>query len=677
MGLLSRLGNVFRGERLNGEIQEEMDAHLAEAVAQGRDPVEARRAFGSVAREREVSHSLRVVGWLDSLRADVVFGWRQLMKRKVTTAAAVLSLALGIGACLSAFRLVDALLFRALPVKSPERLYGLFREGNGPGDGKPSVQTSFEYPIYQQMRAAVKGQAEVIAFKNTRRTDVTYQSVQEMEKAQVQYVSGGMFGAFGLQPVLGRLLTDGDDVTPGAHPYAVISYDYWVQRFGKDPKVIGRTFHMGESAFEMGDNVYEIIGVGPKSFTGTEPGTITDIFLPTMMYAGATEPDWSWVCMLVALKPGVAAKPVQDRLGAIFETVQHERAKGFTGRPKLFFERFFSWHVRLKPAPAGISNMQEDYRVPLMALSVLVLLVLLIACANVANLMTAQATERTREMALRVSIGAGRRRLIQLLLVESAFLATIASLLGGLFAWWSAPMVVSMISAPNKPVRLVLPADWTVAGFGVLLSVVVTLLFGMIPALRASRVQPVSALKGGEEPQARRRLMHGLIAVQVAFCIVVLFVAGLFAATFEKLMNQPMGFTAEHVLLIETLAEHPQAPVVWNQTADQLRTVPGVEKVSVSIMPLLSGDMFGSWIAVNGARSQQLASYTSVTPDWFETMRIPMFDGRDFRDSDHTPNVAIVSKDVCEGVFWRRESDRPDVPDGGNEGSCRGGGCGW
>ena len=144
MGLLSRLGNVFRGERLNSEIQEEMDAHLAEAVAQGRDPKEARRAFGSVAREREESHSVRVVGWLDSLRADVVFGWRQLMKRKVTTGAAVLSLALGIGACLSAFRLVDALLFRALPITAPERLYGLFREGKGfgAGDEKLRVETS-------------------------------------------------------------------------------------------------------------------------------------------------------------------------------------------------------------------------------------------------------------------------------------------------------------------------------------------------------------------------------------------------------------------------------------------------------------------------------------------------------------------------------------------------------
>ncbi len=203
---------------------------------------------------------------------------------------------------------------------------------------------------------------------------------------------------------------------------------------------------------------------------------MTDVFLPTMMYIGVKEADWSWVRMMVTVRPGVAAGPVQDRLGAVFDTVATRESKGLYGTAEAVLREVFSWHVRLKAAPAGISNMQEDYRLPLTALSVLVLLVMLIACVNVANLMTAQSTERTREMALRVSIGAGRRRLIQMLLVESAFLAAIASLLGGLFAWWSAPMVVNMISTPNKPVRLALPADWTVAGVGVALAVSVTLL---------------------------------------------------------------------------------------------------------------------------------------------------------------------------------------------------------
>ena len=212
----------------------------------------------------------------------------------------------------------------------------------------------------------------------------------------------------------------------------------------------------------------------------------------------------------------------------------------------------------------------------------LVALVLLIACANVANLMTAQAASRAREMALRVSIGAGRGRLVQLVLVESAWLAFLAAAIGGVFAWWSAPFVVSMINPPDNPARLFLPADWRVLGFGLALTVGVTLLFGLAPALRASAVKPVSALKGGEDPHSRRRLMHALIAVQAAFCFLVLFVAGLFVATFERLSNQPTGFSAERLLTLETVTVSPQPPAFWDQVAEHLRAVPGVETVALA-----------------------------------------------------------------------------------------------
>ncbi len=203
--------------------------------------------------------------------------------------------------------------------------------------------------------------------------------------------------------------------------------------------------------------------------------------------------------------------------------------------------------------------MQKDYRRSLAALGVLVALVLLIACANVANLMTAQAAARAREMALRVSIGAGRWRLVQLVLVESAMLAFLAAAIGALFAWWSAPFVVGRINPPDNPARLVLPADWRVLGFGLALTFGVTLLFGLAPALRASAVKPASALKGGDDPHSRRRLMHALIAVQVAFCFLVLFVAGLFVATFDRLSNQPTGFSADRLLTLETVAQRAAA----------------------------------------------------------------------------------------------------------------------
>jgi predicted permease len=649
MSLLSRIGNALRGDRLSREIDEELQSHLAEAVEQGRDPAEARRAFGSALRRREESRDIRLIAWIESLRADAIFGWRQLLKRKATSAAAVLSLALAIGACTSAFRLIDALLLRPLPVAEPERLYGLARQGIG-FDGKAQTFDGWAYPSFRLMRAAVKDRAELIAISYAVPMDLTYRSDQEMEKAYLQYVSGWMFGSFGLRPALGRLFTENDDMKPGAHPYAVISYDYWKRRFALDVKIVGRTFQMGE-------RIYEIVGVGPEPFTGTETGTVTDIFVPTMMHPAAIRDDATWHRTLARLKPGVAVEPVRQILHATSRAFEMERAKGFTGMTRQSIDRFIDQTVLLEPAAAGVSGLQHDYRRSLIALGVLVALVLLIACANVANLMTAQAAARAREMALRVSIGAGRWRLVQLVLVESAMLGLLAAAAGGLFAWWSAPFVVSRINPPDNPARLFLPADWRVLGFGLALTLGVTLLFGLAPALRASGVKPASTLKGGEDPHSRRRLMHTLIAAQVAFCFLVLFVAGLFAATFERLSTQPTGFSAERVLTLDTIAHRAESPVFWHQVAQHLRTVPGVETVALAGWPLLGGGAWNSFVSIDGAPpGPVLAYFLNVSPGWIGAMKIPLLDGRDFRagDASHTglePGVAIVSETFAKQFF--------------------------
>jgi len=207
MSMWSRIRNVVRGQNLTGEIDDELASHIEEAVRNGRDPEEARRAFGSHLRLREESRDIRFIPWLDSLRADAIFGWRQLIKRKVTSATAILSLALAIGACTSAFRLIDALLLRPLPIRNSERLYSVARQGID-FDGTPATAESWAYPSFQLMRAAVKDQAELIAVAYATRMDLTYRSDQEMEKGYVQYVSGWMFGSFGLKPAIGRLFTE-------------------------------------------------------------------------------------------------------------------------------------------------------------------------------------------------------------------------------------------------------------------------------------------------------------------------------------------------------------------------------------------------------------------------------------------------------------------------------------
>ncbi|HLJ46159.1 MAG TPA: ABC transporter permease, partial [Bryobacteraceae bacterium] len=498
MSWWSRITNVARRNRLSREIDEELSSHIAEAIEQGRDPDAARKAFGPRLRYREASSDIRLMPWLDSLRADVVFGCRQLMKRKVISLAAILSLALAIGSCAAAFRLIDALLLRPLPVNHPEQLYDLTRHLIG-FNGKPTSYDEWAYPSFRLMRAAVKDEAELVAISETLVMDLSYKSDQEMEKANLNYVSGWMFDNFGLRPALGRLFTENDDLKPGAHPYAVISQDYWSRRFGNDPNTIGRTFRLGDTA-------YQIIGVVREPFTGISPGTMTDIFLPAMMSGKTERDDQTWMRTIARVKPGVAIGPLQAKLNATSHQFEEERAKRFTGMNKTQLARFMSETVSMEPASSGASGLQNDYRRALIALGILVGLVLLIACANVANLMTAQASARAREMALRVSIGAGRWRLVQLVLVESACLASLASAFGGLFASWAAPFVVRMISTPGHAVRLLLPADWRVLAFGVVLTVTVILLFGLAPALRASAVKPANALKGGEDPHARRRL---------------------------------------------------------------------------------------------------------------------------------------------------------------------------
>jgi predicted permease len=659
MSLWSRVADVFRGDRLNSEIAEELESHIAEAIERGRDPEEARRAFGRSARHQQQSRDARVVAWLDSLRADVLFGWRQLKRNKVTSFAAILSLALAIGACAGAFRLIDALLLRPLPVAHADRLYALSRQGIG-FDGKFGAFDGWAYPSFAQMRDAAKDKAELIAISYANRTDVTYKTDQEMEKANLQYVSGSMFDVFGLRPALGRLLTEHDDQTPGAEPYTVISYDYWTRRFGRDPHVVGRIIHIG-------NNAYEIVGVSEKKFTGTEPGTFVDIFVPVMMHHSVRRTDSTFVRTLVVLNPGVAVEPLRQRLAAISHAFEAKRLSGETGLSKQTLQNVLSNEFLMKPASSGESELQDGYQHALAALGALVLMVLLIACANVANLMTAQAAARAREMALRVSIGAGRWRLAQMVLVESAMLGSLAAASGALFAWWSAPFVVSMINSPDNPARLVLPADWRVLGFGVALTVGVILLFGFLPALRASSVQPASVLKGGDDPHSRRRLMQGMVAAQVAFCFLVLFIAGLFVATFERLSTQPTGFSARRLLVLDTTSRPAQPQIYWDQIADHLRTMPGVERVAQAGWPLLEGSSWNSSISINGGPpSTDLAYFLNISPGWLETMKIPLLDGRDFRNSDAFPNAAIVNETFAKkflndehpvGRFFEKASD--------------------
>jgi predicted permease len=631
------MANVFRGDRLRSEIEEELESHVAEAVERGRDVKEARLALGNTLRQREASYGVRVAGWLDSLRADMLFGWRQLRRNKVTSAAAVISLALAMGACVGAFRLMDAMLWRPLPIAHPERLYGLSRQGIG-FNGKWGRFDSWAHPAFVAMREAVKNDADLVAVSFADRGDVTYTTDQEMEKTTVVHVSGNMFGVFGLQPQLGRLLTDADDAVPGKAPYAVLSDDYWARRFQRDPNVIGKTLH-----YQNG--VYEIVGVSQRGFTGTTPATVADVFLPMAMHRAVGKPDWTWFRTMAALHEGVDPKPVRDGLAAVSHQFEEKRLSGQKGLPAEVLKKVLNVELVMASASTGMSGFREQFRPALMALGVLVAMVLLIACANVANLMAAQAAGRAKEMALRISIGAGRWRLVQMVLVESTMMAVLAAAGGALLAWWSAPLVVHMIDRPDVPVQLMLPVDARVIGFAVALTASVMLLFGLAPAVRASWVRPVSVLKGGEEPRSRHRWMHIMIGAQVAFCFVVLFVAGLFVVTFKQLGSVPLGFNPDRLLLLQVTGRPGVPLVAWDEVSEHLRTVPGIERVSLCSWPLLAEMAMNDSISVDGGPpSADLAYFLDITPGWLETMRIPLIGGRDFRDGDFYHEQAIVNE---------------------------------
>ena len=631
MSLLSRIANAFRAVR-----------DIDKSVEHGRDPIESCRAFGPPLPQRESRLGAKVIARLDSLRADAVFGWRQLNKHKATSAAAILSLGLAIGACAAAFRLIDALFLRPLPINDPQHLYALSRPGSGDG---------WEHIIFRKLRAAVKdapaeNPVELIAVSLAEQTDLTYGSDQAMEKANIQYVSGWMFRSFGLRPAAGRLLTGDDDLDPGAHPVAVVSYDYWTRRFGRDPKAVGSAVSIARK-YGKGSALFEIVGVAGEGFAGTEPGTQTELFVPATMHPLVHLPVAALFRTFVHLPPGVAPEPVRDRLDAALHAIDQEKAKELPGR--------LSRTLLMEPAASGVSGMQKNYGQALAALGVLVALVLLIACANVANLLSAQAAARAREMALRVSIGAGRARLVQLALVESAMIALASAAVGAVVAWQSAPFVVARINPPDNPARLSLAADWRVLGAGLALTLGVTLLLGLAPALRASAVEPASALRGGEDPRSRGRLMHVLIAVQAAFCFLVLFISGLFAATFDRLTHQPAGFSVDGLFALDTVTPRDEPPSAWEQVAEHLRSVPGVESAAVSEWPLLDGNgyRFNSVSIEGGPPTEAAVRFLLVSPGWVETMKIPLIEGRDLRANE--TGMALVNREFAREYFPGRD----------------------
>ena len=662
---LLRLLGTLRRSRTDRDLAEELELHMelarADEERRGRSGVEAGREarlqWGGASQAMDALRDQRGVPWIGALSSDVVFGWRQLNKHRTVTAAAILSLGLAIGAMTAAFRLVDAVLLRTLPVSDPGSLfYVAFNHTDS--QNRTEDRDDFDYPTYQQYARAITNRAELMVLGMSAPTEAAVDGADEPERISRQFVTGNVFPTLGLQPAAGRLLVPADDDSPGAHAVAVLSYEYWTRRFGRNPRAVGQTLRLDSRP-------YEIVGVTPKGFIGTEPGRITDIYVPaTMNVEALNSPGWSWFRLWLRPGPGVTVAEIEQSLQTVFAEQHRLDVKQFppeTPRPRI--DAYLNERIPLLPAGSGASGMQQDFRRPLLILAALVALVLLVACTNVANLLIAQALARGREMALRVSIGADRWRLIRLVLVESAMLAVSASIVGLLIGSWAAPLVVSMLSPSEEPVRLVLDTDWRAIAFALALATTVTCLFGLAPAVRASSFTPVSALKGDSDARGHRRLMKMLVGAQMAFCVFVLFVAVLFVATFARLARQPLGFSHDRLLLVDAQWPGKAQPAErWMQIVEGVRESPGVEAAAFSGWTFLSGNRWTGTVFVPGRPVETRPAYfLEVSPGFFDTMRIDISGGRDFRPGDvapklnernqPVPGVAIVNSSFVRVYF--------------------------
>jgi putative ABC transport system permease protein len=674
MSLWSRVANVFRSGRVQRDLDDELAFHLEERtrelIAGGLTPDaaarEAARRFGSPLRLREQSLDVKLLPSLESLGRDARLAVRTLRKNAGVTAAALVSLSLALGACVAAFALVDALILRPLPVRHPEQLVYLAFPTYTPE--RPEADT-FNDPTFVRLRDAGRAHVDLFAMSTQVIRPVIFDGgAREKEPLRTQYMSGDAFGLLGVTASAGRLLAASDDVQPGAHPAAVISHAFWSRRFGGDPSVVGRWFTLEDRAFQ-------IVGVTEPRFTGVEPGRPTDVWLPYAMGNPRAFGNFqfNWFRVFGRLRDGVKVEAASGVLQAAFTNVRRERVYLDGPGPSRSPEsaaRFLGAPLFLRSAANGPSPLRREFERPLWILASIAALVLLIAGSNVANLFLARTAAREREMALRLSIGAGRGRLIQQVLVESALLAGAACALGLVVAAVAAPAVVGMLAPAADRVQLDLRVDWRVVAVAGALTLLTTAVFGIAPAVRASGVAPLTALnRGGGRAGLRAPVMRPFVAIQVAFGLAVLFVGSLLVLSFAKVSAVNPGFATADVLLIslETVqrVDARQQRAALLDALDRLRGVPGVQAASsAEYSPL--GRAWTHNLRAPGTQHELIESTMAPVMDgFFETMKIPIVDGRAFVPADlrsETATAIVVNETFAARYFGRERAVGRTLP---------------
>ena len=518
--------------------------------------------------------------WLETLYQDARFGMRVLRRDFAVTAAAVVSLALAIGACTAAFSLIDALVLRPLPVRDSGQLIAFTYPRMRTLPGGPPEDDHFSYAFLERARAITARHADLFGmtvwgplhsavFDNGGAAAVP-------EKVRAQWISGDGLEILGVRPALGRLLSAADDELDARRSAAVLSYGFWMRRFGGDRAALGRWFTINGVTFQ-------IVGVLQENFSGVEPGVPTDLWVPLTTSAAARElliPANDRFVICGRLKRGAGAAQVLPVVQAAFTSFRQEdvanlkawlsvAGTGGGGTPDELAARYVHTPLSVRSAAQGhASFLRWQFERPLWILGAVAALVWLIACSNVANLLVARAAARRREMAVRSAIGAGGARLTRQVLMESGLLAGAACVIGLVLALWMAPAMVALMGTAGDPTYLDIHLDARVLLFLAVTGAFTTLLFGLAPALRAFTANSMDALKdAGLKGSAAAGLLRPMLAAQVAFSLVVLFVAGLLLLSFHRLTTVDLGFSDRNLLLfsVEAGGERPpgRGPVPW------------------------------------------------------------------------------------------------------------------
>jgi predicted permease len=602
---------------------------------------------------------------------DVRYGIRILLKKPGFTLIAVLSLALGIGANTAIFTLLNAALLKSLPVREPEKLV-LFGNAQSAGmtNGFPDQSWDlFSYPFYRKVQQRTDVFAGVTGLLSipwgVHGTVNTNRSSGELEKIQVQLVSGTYFPVLGVNAALGRVLSDDDDQNQGAHPVAVVSYGWWAKRLGADPSVIGKTITI--------DSInYTIVGVAAPEFFGTSVGDAPNIWIPLSMekqlppahWDGRTKHDVHSLYLIGRLKDGITVEQANAVVSLMFKQELQEMAGSQPTAVQL--KKMESASVQLTSVARGLSSIRERFSQSLKVLMGVVALVLLIACANVANLLLAHGSARRREFAVRLAVGAGRIRLIRQLLTESALLVVVGAFAGVAMSWWGTRLLLSMASDGPNAVPLDVSPNIRVLGFTILTSVVCALLFGTMPALRAARIDPNSSLKSGKGTGSsawRSPLGKVLVVAQVALSLLLLVGAGLFVRTLINLQSIPTGFDPEHVLLLQLdpsaigyKDDDPRLAVLLRDVEDKVKLVPGVQAASFAFIVFNQGFWTGPAFTnepVQPEGHNRSIRNNVVGLDFFDAMGLKLIQGRNFgpQDREKSQEVAVISKAMAERFF--------------------------